>query len=67
MAKSKKQSKKRNNRNVIEEVITSENGFMNKFYIAAGVILFLLCFYILTVYITNKNNTETDILHVLWQ
>lgn len=60
MAKSKKQSKKRNNRNVIEEVITSENDFMNKFYIAAGVILFLLCFYILTVYITNKNNTETE-------
>lgn len=59
MAKSKS-NRKRNNRKRIEEVVTTENDYMDKFFIVAGVILFLLCFYILTVYITNKNNDTSD-------
>lgn len=59
MAKSKS-NRKRNDRKRIEEVVTTENDYMDKFFIVAGVILFLLCFYILTVYITNKNNDTSD-------
>ena len=53
-AKRRKESKK------IEEVISDDSNFMDKFFIIAGVILFLLCFYILTVYITNKNNSSGE-------
>ncbi len=59
MAKSKS-NRKRNDRKRIEEVVTTENDHMDKFFIVAAVILFLLCFYILTVYITNKNNDTSD-------
>lgn len=59
MAKSKS-NRKRNDRKRIEEVVTTENDYMDKFFIVAAVILFLLCFYILTVYITNKNNDTSD-------
>ena len=60
MAKKKSNARrKRNESKRIEEVITTDSDFMDKFFIVAGVILFLLCFYILTVYITNKNN-ESD-------
>lgn len=60
MAKSKSNKRKRNDSKRIEDVVTTENDFMDKFFIVAGVILFLLCFYILTVYITNKNNDTSD-------
>ena len=53
-AKRRKESKK------IEEVISDDSNFMDKFFIIAGVILFLLCFYILTVYITNKDNSSGE-------
>ena len=57
MAKRKNNTRiKKNNSKRIEEVINTDSDLMDKFYIVAGVILFLLCFYILTVYITNKNN-----------
>lgn len=59
MAKSKS-NRKRNDRKRIEEVVTTEKDYMDKFFIVAAVILFLLCFYILTVYITNKNNDTSD-------
>lgn len=59
MAKSKS-NRKRNDRKRIEEVVTTEHDYMDKFFIVAAVILFLLCFYILTVYITNKNNDTSD-------
>lgn len=59
MAKSKS-NRKRNDRKKIEEVVTTEYDYMDKFFIVAAVILFLLCFYILTVYITNKNNDTSD-------
>ena len=57
MAKSNR-SKRRKESKRIEEVISDESSLMDKFYIVGGVVLFILCFYILTVYITNKNNTD---------
>ncbi len=57
MAKSNR-SKRRKESKKIEEVISDESSLIDKFYIIGGVILFILCFYILTVYITNKNNTD---------
>ena len=45
MAKSKGKSKKTNNSKKIEEVVTTDGDLMDKFFIVAGVILFLLCFY----------------------
>lgn len=57
MAKSNR-SKRRKESKRIEEVISDESSLIDKFYIIGGVILFILCFYILTVYITNKNNTD---------
>lgn len=57
MAKSNR-SKRRKESKRIEEVIRDESSLIDKFYIIGGVILFILCFYILTVYITNKNNTD---------
>ena len=59
-SKGKGKSKKTNNSKRIEEVVTTDGDLMDKFFIVAGVILFLLCFYILTVYITNKNNDDTE-------
>lgn len=61
-SKSKTRTKKRQESKRIEEVISDDSSFMDKFFIVAGVILFLLCFYILTVYITNKNNSEEETL-----
>lgn len=58
MAKSNR-AKRRKESKRIEEVISEDSNFMDKFFIVSGVILFLLCFYILTVYITNKN-TDSD-------
>ena len=58
-SKSKTRTKKRNESKKIEEVISDDSTLMDKFFIIAGVILFLLCFYILTVYITNKNSDDT--------
>lgn len=62
MAKSKSntRTKKRQESRRIEEVISDDSSIMDKFFIIAGVVLFLLCFYILTVYITNKNDTGTE-------
>lgn len=61
MAKSnsRNRAKKRNDSKRIEEVIGNDSSLMDKFFIVAGVVLFLLCFYILTVHITNKNNNDT--------
>ena len=50
MAKSNR-SKRRKESKRIEEVISDESSLMDKFYIVGGVVLFILCFYILTVYI----------------
>lgn len=58
-SKSKTRVKKRQESRRIEEVISDDSSLMDKFFIIAGVILFLLCFYILTVYITNKNTDDT--------
>ncbi|MBR5369759.1 MAG: hypothetical protein IK137_00475 [Bacilli bacterium] len=61
MSKGKSRTRNINNRKKIEEVISDDSPIMDKFFIVAGVILFLLCFYILTVYITNKHkDTDTD-------
>lgn len=57
MAKSK--SKKRKEIKRIEEVITKDDDILNKVFIIGGVILFILVFYILSVYITDNNNSET--------
>ena len=59
-SKSKARTKRRQESRRIEEVVSDDSNLMDKFFIIAGVILFLLCFYILTVYITNKNNTDTE-------
>ena len=59
MSKGKRGTRQINNKKRIEEVISDDSDMMDKFFIVAGVILFLLCFYILTVYITNKNS-DTD-------
>ena len=60
MSKGKRGTRKVKNNKRIEEVISEDSDFMDKFFVVAAVILFILCFYILTVYITNKNKDTTD-------
>lgn len=60
MAKAKNRKERRKESKRIEEAISEDSNFMDKFFVVAGVILFILCFYILTVYITNNNKTATD-------
>lgn len=60
MARSRNRKERRNESKRIEDVISDDNSSMDKFFIVAAVILFLLCFYILTVHITNKNKDSSD-------
>lgn len=55
MSKGKRGTRKLNNSKRIEEVISDDSDLMSKFFVVAAVILVILCFYILTVHITNKN------------
>ena len=60
MAKGRNRKERRKESKRIDEVITEDNSLMDKFFVVAGVILCLLCFYILTVYITNKNKDDDE-------
>lgn len=60
MAKGKKASNNRKNRNKIETVNSFDADIWNKVFVALGVICFLLAFYLLTVHITNKNTKKKD-------
>jgi hypothetical protein len=60
MAKSKNRAKRRQESKKIEEVISDDTNLVDKLFIAGGVLLFILAFYGLTVYITNKNSDDTN-------
>ena len=60
MAKGRNRKERRKESKRIDEVITEDNSLMDKFFVVAGVVLCLLCFYILTVYITNKNKDDDE-------
>lgn len=56
----KKKTKKRVESKKIEEVVSTDGSLVDKLFIAGGVLLFILAFYGLTIYITNKNSNDTD-------
>lgn len=58
MAKGKRKSNQRKDRNKIESIDNFETDIWSKLFVALGVICFLLVFYLLTVYITNKNTPK---------
>ena len=51
---------KKNNSKKIEEVKGSENDLFSKLYIVMVVLLFFGAFYLLTLYITNKNSDSSE-------
>ena len=58
--KTKKSNKKRvNESKKIETVNSFDTDIWSKIFVALGVICFLLVFYLLTLYITNKNSEDT--------
>lgn len=62
MSKGKRNVKKRksNDRNKIETVNNFDGNIWNKIFVALGVICFILAFYLLTLYITNKNTKKAN-------
>ena len=60
MAKNSKNNKKEKNINKIEHETTMDSSIKNKIFIVIGILVFLLAFYLLTLYITNKNNPKKD-------
>ena len=60
MAKNSKNDKKEKNINKIEHETTMDSSIKNKIFIVIGILVFLLAFYLLTLYITNKNNPKKD-------
>ena len=60
MARSRNRKERRNESKRIEEVITNDSSLTDKLYIAGGVLLFILAFYALTLYITNKNKDNDE-------
>ena len=58
MAKGKRKSNQRKTRDSkkIETINNYDTDIWTKIFVAMGVICFLLAFYLLTVYITNKND-----------
>lgn len=59
MAKKKKQENKKNNLKKIEKSGSFDTDIWSKFFIVLGILCFLCAFYLLTLYITNKNSTDT--------
>ena len=60
MAKNGKNNKKEKNINKIEHETAMDSSIKNKIFIVIGILVFLLAFYLLTLYITNKNNPKKD-------
>lgn len=60
MAKGKNTKKNKKNISKIEEVGSFDTDIWSKLFIVLGVIAFFLAFYLLTLYITNKNSDDTD-------
>ena len=58
MAKKKIQSKKESKK--IEEVNSTETTLIDKLSVALCVLVFIFGFYLLTLYITNKNTDKTN-------
>ena len=56
----KRKIKKRNESKKIEEINTEDSDLFDKLFIVGGVLLFIIAFYILTVYITNKHKDTSD-------
>lgn len=52
--------KNRNESRKIEEINTLDSNLVDKLFIAGGVILFIVAFYVLTIYITNKHKDTSD-------
>ena len=59
MAKKKKQENKRDNLKKIEKTVSFDSDIWSKVFIILGILCFLCAFYLLTIYITNKNSTDT--------
>lgn len=60
MAKNSKNKKKEKKINKIEYETAMDSSIKNKIFIVIGILVFLLAFYLLTLYITNKNNPKKD-------
>ena len=60
MAKSKNRTKRRQESKRIEEVVTTDGNLTDKLLIAGCVLLFIVAFYVLTLYITGKNSDDTN-------
>ena len=60
MAKNSKNNKKERKINKNEYETAIDSSIKNKIFIVIGFLVFLLAFYLLTLYITNKNNPKKD-------
>ena len=60
MAKNNKNNKKKKNINKIDFETSMNSSIKYKIFIVIGILVFLLAFYLLTLYITNKNNPKKD-------
>ena len=60
MAKNSKNNKKERKINKIEYETAMDSSIKNKIFIVIGILVFLLAFYLLTLYITNKNNPKKE-------
>lgn len=56
----KKKNNRKNNSKKIEEFVGDDSSLVDKLFIVGGVLLFILAFYLLTVYITGKNTTSNE-------
>jgi len=59
MAKKKKQENQKDNLKKIEKAGSFDSDIWGKVFIVLGILCFLCAFYLLTIYITNKNSTDT--------
>ena len=60
MAKNSKNNKKERKINKIEYETAMDSSIKNKIFIVIGILVFLLAFYLLIFYITNKNNPKKE-------
>ena len=60
MAKGKKKNSTKKKESKRIEEVSVESSILDKVFVALGVLVFLLAFYLLTLHITNKNTKDTD-------